>query len=83
MVYNFARIIEDNENKAHPRLFQERLKLAKKARRLDKSQEDTKKDDDTNASQENSLTKKPHSKHFIFKQQKNKHFDKRNRFKIY
>lgn len=49
MVYNFARIIEDNENKAHPKLFQERLKLAKKARRIDKSLEDTKKDDDTNS----------------------------------
>ena len=48
MVYEFAKSIEEGESIAYPRLLQDRIKLAKKARRIDKSKEDKVVDEDKN-----------------------------------
>lgn len=49
MVFDFARTIENMEDTKYPKLYQDRIKLAKKARRLDKSKPDEKKvDEDKN-----------------------------------
>ena len=50
MVYDFAKDIEERENTKYPKLFQERLKIAQQARRLDKNKidESSKVDSDKN-----------------------------------
>jgi hypothetical protein len=49
MVYEFAKDIENREDTKYPHLIKDRLKLAKKARRLEKNKDETRKiDDDKN-----------------------------------